>query len=179
MKSAIFKQIHQDSERNPLILDQRVFIPWNPLISLGCRASKVLRCVNLCSRKDPESCPYRPGTFFKMLVDVLKKYWKIKIFKISMIFFTFTQILPKSMHFGVESLYYSSYSLSPARFDLLYQKITEILKFSIFQYFFSTSTSILKKVPRRYGHDSGSLREHKLTQRSTFEALGELVNKIR
>ena len=89
------------------------------------------------------------------------------------------QIMSKSIHFGVEPLYYSAYSLSPARFDLLYQKNIEILKILIFQVFFSTSTSNLKQVPERYGHDSGSLQEHKLTQRYTFEALGELVNKIR
>ena len=53
----------------------------------------------------------------------------------------------------------------------MWKKIIEILKILIFQYFFNTSTSILKRVPGRYEHDSGSLREHKLTQSYTFEAL--------
>ena len=51
------------------------------------------------------------------------------------------------------------------------KKIIEILKISILRFFFSTSTRNIKQVPERYGHDSGSLQEHKLTQRYTFEAL--------
>ena len=47
----------------------------------------------------------------------------------------------------------------------------ENLKISIFRFFFSISTRNIKQVPERYGHDSGSLQEHKLTQRYTFEAL--------
>ena len=46
-----------------------------------------------------------------------------------------------------------------------------ILKILKFRDFFNRSPRNLKQVPERYGHAPGSLQEHKLTQRYTFEAL--------
>ena len=112
--------------------------------------------------------------FLKCLTMCWKNIEKSKFSKFIWFFFTFTQILPKSMHFGVESPYSSIlqflFLVSCKIWPTVPKNHRNFENFD-FSIFFSTSTSILKKVPGRYGHDSGSLREHKLTQSYTFEAL--------